>query len=480
MSGAVAPPARPVAAPRPSRQADADRGPSRARLERAHGIGGDWPRTTRVLPWLVALFVAMLFLVPFDAVVLPINLGVDSKIDRFLVLALAGAAVIAWLGGGRMAPRIRRSPMDWALLAFASTIVLSLALNVTGLVHGGEMGLALRRAALLVSYGVVFYVVASCVRPAEIPPLVTLVIGLAVITAAGTIVEYNTGTNLFYDASRSLIPGATVTPIPVAPDLARANVVGPAGHGLADATLLTIALPFAVLRFVERVGRRRVLYGIAVVLIVAGAIATVRRTALVAMALALLVVALYRGREVWKQLPFLLVAIVAVGALAPDALSGILDQFANVQNDSSAGDRASDYAAVLPDVASHLVSGRGFGSLSISNYRILDNQYLSTLIETGVLGLVAYLWVIAAPLLTAHRVARSGGPLSGAAVATIAASAGFLVTNALYDAFGFRQAIYGFFLVAGLAVVVSRAHDEERRAADGTRVLPGTSTEGST
>ncbi|MEV4421667.1 O-antigen ligase family protein, partial [Patulibacter sp. NPDC049589] len=461
----------------------ASRGPLRASvgaLRRATGPGGDWPRTRRVVPWVVALFVAMLFLVPFDAVVLPVNLGVDSKIDRALILALALAVVVAWLGGGRTAPRLRRSPTDFALLAFGSVVVLSLALNLPDLSHAGQIGLALRRVALLASYAVFFYVVASCVRPSEVPHLVTLIIAASVLTALGTIVEYRSHVNVFYETSRALIPGATVTPVPVAPDLARANVVGPAGHGLADATLLTIALPFAVLRFVERAGWRRLLYGTAVVLVVAGGIATVRRTALIAMALALLVVVLYRGREVWRYLPLLLVALAGVSVLAPDALSGIVDQLRNVQSDSSAGDRMSDYPAVMPDIASHLVAGRGFGSLDIRNYRILDNQLLGTLIETGVLGLVAFLWVVASPLLTAHRVARAGGPLSGAAVAIIAASAGFLATNLLYDAFGFRQAIYGFFLIAGLAVVVARGHDEERVAADGTIVVPGSTARGST
>lgn len=456
MSGTLTPP-RPTAPTTGTPDATPDREAGLA--ARPGGPGGDWPRTGRVVPWVIGLFVAMLFVVPFDAVVLPVNLGVDSKIDRALIILLGLSAGVAWLGGGRLAPRLRRSPTDLALIAFGAVAILSLALNLPEISQAGQLGVALRRVALLGSYAVLFYVVVSCLRPAEVPRIVTLIVAASVITAIGTIIEYRWSTNLFYEGSKILFPGATVTVIPMAPDLARENVVGPAGHGLAVATLLTIALPFAVLRFVEQTGWRRVLYGLAVVLVIAGGIATVRRTALIAMGVTLLVVALYRGRDVWRQLPLLLVAIAGVSVLAPDALGGILDQLQNVQSDDSAGDRASDYPAVVPDIASHLVAGRGFGTLEITSYRILDSQILSTLIETGVVGLVAYLWVIAAPFLTAHRTARSTRPGSGTAVATIAASAGFLVTNLLYDAFAFRQAIYGFVLIAALAVVVARADD---------------------
>ena len=51
------------------------------------------------------------------------------------------------------------------------------------------------------------------------------------------------------------------------------------------------------------------------------------------------------------------------------------------------------------------IFGRGFSTF-LPSYRILDNQYLGLLIETGIVGLVAF--------LVAHRCRRCGGPRRGA------------------------------------------------------------------
>ncbi len=49
----------------------------------------EWPYTTRLLPWALAGFMAMLFLVPIDAITLPIHLPVNGTLDRPVVIALA-------------------------------------------------------------------------------------------------------------------------------------------------------------------------------------------------------------------------------------------------------------------------------------------------------------------------------------------------------------------------------------------------------
>ena len=56
-------------APPPEAQADA--GPR----------GGDWPRTTRVLPWMFAGFMALIWLVPFNEIELDGSLPIDLKLD---------------------------------------------------------------------------------------------------------------------------------------------------------------------------------------------------------------------------------------------------------------------------------------------------------------------------------------------------------------------------------------------------------------
>ena len=42
------------------------------------------------MPWIVAGFLAMVWLLPFDAIELPVHLPLDAKLDRLLLL-LVGA-----------------------------------------------------------------------------------------------------------------------------------------------------------------------------------------------------------------------------------------------------------------------------------------------------------------------------------------------------------------------------------------------------
>ena len=64
------------------------------------GPGGDWPRTTRVLPWSLAVFMAMLWLVPFNVIQLSASLPIDLKFDRlFLPFVVVLWALMVAVGG---------------------------------------------------------------------------------------------------------------------------------------------------------------------------------------------------------------------------------------------------------------------------------------------------------------------------------------------------------------------------------------------
>ena len=70
----------------------------------------DWPHTTRVLPWLVAIFLATIFLVPIDAMSLPLHLGAEGNPDRVLLLLTLGLWIPVLLVGSNRSGRGRASP----------------------------------------------------------------------------------------------------------------------------------------------------------------------------------------------------------------------------------------------------------------------------------------------------------------------------------------------------------------------------------
>ena len=76
------------------------------RLRERATHGGDWPNTTRVLPWMLAAFIAILWLTPFNTISLSASLPFDLKLDRLVLpfILLAGSSSL--LRGGPGAPRL--------------------------------------------------------------------------------------------------------------------------------------------------------------------------------------------------------------------------------------------------------------------------------------------------------------------------------------------------------------------------------------
>ena len=221
--------------------------------------GGAWPHTTRVLPWMLAAFLVMLWLVPFDSASLPVHLPFESKLDRVVIIGIAFVWVAALLVGGRTMPRLRSSPLNWAVGGFLLAAVTSIVVNAGHLANLDELSLSVKKLALLLGYVLFYFLVTSILRPAEVPAFVTLVIGLACITAVGTIIEYRTGLNVFFVWGAKILGpvGLALDPQPPDDPFGRASITGPTQHGLVDALMLTIAFSLCLTRLVEPTQRRR-------------------------------------------------------------------------------------------------------------------------------------------------------------------------------------------------------------------------------
>jgi O-antigen ligase len=409
----------------------------------------------------------MLWLVPFDAIQLPVPLPVDAKLDRLALTALALVWLATFLGGRATGPRLARNPLSGVVWFFVAAAFASVLLNLGVLAQAGELSLGLKKLSLVISYVVFFYIVSTTVRPTEVRPFVLLLLGLAVVMAIGTVYEYRFTTNPFFAIAAAIVPG----PVSVAPEVAdqefvRASIQGPTGHGIAVCTLLGMAFPFALVRMLDSPDlRRKILYAVAAGILVTGAVATVRKTAIVIPATALIVLLLYRPLPVLRLLPLGVLLAVAIQGVAPGALSGLRYEFTDADQKNTVTDRTADYAAARPDVLNRPAIGRGYGTYDAERYRFLDNQFLGLLIETGFVGTALYVLVLLAIALMAHRLARGDPQRAGPAMAIVAATLAYLVSNALFDTLAFRHAPYVLFLIAGIAVVLYRDRFPARLAA---------------
>src|ERR1700722_716493 len=425
-----------------------------------------FPHTKRPLPWILAAFLAMVFFIPIASTELKVHLPVDSRIDRFAVIVLVLAWV--WFGGDQRAfLRTRRSKLYVsAAVVFLAIAVASLLLDSGGIVNVGQFSLAEKRFGLLGSFLILSWFTLTALRFEDVRGFATYLIGLATIMSVGMLIERRTGYNIFYSFSKAVLsPVANVGPAPTEIHPAfgtegRLVVVGPTQHGLAATTMLVVVMPFALVRVLDAASRKSWwLNAAAFALMLAGAMATDRKTALLVPLAVVLYIACYRPRQILRLVPIGLVTLLAVVHFAsPGALGSVLSLNKAVNSNSTAH-RVGDFTDIAPDVLARPLLGRGFGTLNPdqpSQFRINDNEYIDELWEVGAFGLVAFLWMILAPVFSASAAIRTRGPtVASLALATSGGCIAFLVVCVLFDAFSFPQAPYMFFTVAALTTIAS-------------------------
>jgi hypothetical protein len=233
----------------------------------------------------------------------------------------------------------------------------------------------------------------------------------------------------------------------------RAN--GTASHAIEFAVVCVALLPLAIHRahFSERRNLRQV-HVVGALLLCAGALLSVSRTAFIDLGLVLvLYVTATSGRRQANVLAGGLLGLGLVVAVAPSAISEVATLFGQGGNDPSVQGRTSDYSAVGSLIHSHEWMGIGFGTYQPTIYRILDNQYLGTLIEGGIVGLVLLVAFYASGVLIGQQArfeARRDPELRDLAHAL---SIGVLVLGisaAFFDEFAFRQSTNLLFVLLGL------------------------------
>lgn len=438
------------AAPRPVARRQAGEGQARANRR------DDWPHTTRVMPWLIAAFMVVLWLVPFDSIQLAgSSLPIDLKFDRIVLPIIVVFWVLALVAGGRAAPRLRASAVHVGVLGFLALACLTFALNARYLDQTLQIDRGVKQLMLLCAYVTFFLITASIVKRTEVPAFLRFTLVLAVIAGIGTIIEYRFQYNVFYDLAHRLLPGfqvGTATSSGI-DNIGRRLVEGPAEVPLEAVGMFTLALPIALLGLMDaRQWRQRIVYGLATAILVAAAVSTERKSGLLGPCGVLVALAYFRRRQMVRLVPLALILLVLVKVLVPGGIGGTASQLAPSHlGVSTVDERVVRWDAIRPDVWLHLAVGQGYGVYSI---RVLDNEYLDRLIEGGILGLTAYVAMLLSLVLPALGRIRRREPVT-ATIAIIVASAavGTLVLSATYDSMGFPHVPYILFSMGGLLAV---------------------------
>jgi O-antigen ligase len=125
--------------------------------------------------------------------------------------------------------------------------------------------------------------------------------------------------------------------------------------------------------------------------------------------------------------------------------------FTHIGNESSSQSRIQAYSASIPFITHHPWLGQGFQTFLPQTYFFIDNQYITTLIETGFVGLLSLIALLATGWTVVRRARpRVADPrlrdLLQSLAAAVAAAA---VSFATFDAFSFEIATGLTFLILG-------------------------------
>jgi polysaccharide biosynthesis protein PslJ len=426
-----------------------------------------------------AALVLVLWFVPIKLYTLPVNLPFNLEPYRLFLLVLIVAWIVQiFLRRGRIEAAGRGDP----ILLLIGVAIVSTIVNFDQLSAVADES-PVNPVLYFVSFLLLFVLLASNVDSmATVDWILKTLVAGATVVALCAIYEARTRYNVF-DHLTDFVPildkqfreiGQTSTG-----RAGQLRVHASAQHPIAFGVALIMMLPVAVyLAKTAATQARRRLWVLAGLVCAIAAVTTVSRTTVVMLAAMLVVAVSLRGAAIVRYWPALLVLPIAVHFVAPGALGGLYKAFfpkegliADVQG--RAGESGSGrFADVKPGLklwTEKPVVGQGPGAEVVFEHRethlgpaplatvIFDNEYMRTLVQLGLLGLlgvIAFVWGSVIRLYRAAR--RSTGPPSDMLVACVVSCAGFGVAMFFFDAFAFVQSTLVFVFLAALGLSVSR------------------------
>jgi polysaccharide biosynthesis protein PslJ len=229
------------------------------------------------------------------------------------------------------------------------------------------------------------------------------------------------------------------------------RAIGTTEQPIEYAAVLTALLPIAVHYAMRAPRERRLQDWIAVAVILSAIPLSVSRTAIVGLAVGVgFLAAAWTWRQRLSASVLAVLGVLAARAVAPGLVGTFYSLIVNSSQDNSVTGRTDRYPIIEQLFYYSPIFGSGLG-LDRPSLPFVDNQYLSTLIDTGTIGLVGLVLLFVIAISTArggrHRSADpSTRSLGHALAASVAVT---LTTFVTYDGLSFRVASLTLFLVIG-------------------------------
>jgi O-antigen ligase len=394
-------------------------------------------------------YVVLLMALPSRLVIGP--LGAGGTLAN--VVAVAGAVWWLWARAADLERTPTRAhPVRTAMIVFVVCVTVSYIAAVTRAIGGDEVSTANTGMLLVAGWlGVVLVADSGIANMDRLEVLMRrMAIGGGLIAVLG-LMQFATG-RAYTDLIQ--IPGLT-TNATLTSVVSRDSYFRPSGtalHPIEFGVAMNILLPICLHVALTATDLSKFRRWFPVVAIAMAIPLSISRSAIVGVVVVLAVLLpTWERRMRIGGLIFSGVTMVMVFLIVPGMLGTITKLFTGISNDASALSRTDSYSTAWEFISRSPAFGRGFQTF-LPSYRILDNQYLGLLIETGFVGVLALLGLFLTAIATAF-VARSRftDVRSRSAAAALAASVAAPATClAFVDGFSFPLMAGLTFLSCGL------------------------------
>lgn len=383
--------------------------------------------------------------------------------------AVALVILVLWIAALLIDQRVRLRPTKFEpqLLTILFVYLASIVVN-TGRINAlGVQTIVLKGIAFFFALLLIVYFISSVIRSREdLDFVVKVLVAGGAILSFFALIEFNTGFNVFDHINR-VFPFLRVEYTgfhSVELRDGRARVVGSSQHPIAYGAMLTMLVPLAVY-LARRTRTKR--WWTAAVLLVLGSLATISRTGIVMILVILFLYARTFPGFTKRLLPLLVPAILVIHLALPGSLGTLWGSFFPkgglvAQQQQGAGTRGSGRLADLgPGLSKAMetpVLGEGYSTRVVDetsplqNANILDDQWLGTFLETGLLGVAAWLWLFITfsrrMLRRAREQVATPDAWLYAALGSAVASFGFGMV--FFDAFSFIQVTFVALLMVAI------------------------------
>jgi len=400
--------------------------------------------------------VTLLSCYAFLLMAIPSSLVVGSFGAAGAPAALLAVAILCWYLVARQHPGLGldrgRQPVRVAATIFAGAVVAAYISASRHAVPTAEQNGADRGLIVLAGWVGVLALAADGIDQADrLRTLLRRIVMLATAMAALGAIEFCTGVDL---TKYIVLPGLSVHQ--QVTDLVSRNglvrVTATTGQPLEFNAVLAMSLPIALHQARFAPAALRVRRWLQVALITAAVPMTGSRSAFFGLAVICIVLfPTWHRRDRLRACLAGLAAPILAWLVKPSLVSSFTALFGQLGTDRSSLSRADAYSEAVPYIAAHPWLGQGFQTFFPQTYFFVDNQYVTSLLETGVLGLLALVACFATGWFTA-RSARAAAAdartrdLGQCLAASIAVGA---VCFASFDALSFSIAAGLFFLLLG-------------------------------